>query len=125
MRSGAGKPEGGDAASAGVVPASPQRRRTKPIAIQRCSRFHTLGLLRVNFATFPEKRPKRPPGFYLARDMWSLQRRLGRNFIFVATRGFAVLGSVEIYSTEYLRRTVSGLTDEEQAKLQPYPGRNV
>lgn len=99
----------------------------RPTTIQRCSRFHTLGLLLLNHATFPPPEQQQQPSFFtripgvrLARDMWALQCRLHVNHVMVATRGRAVVGSVEIHSPEYLRSRGGTFTDEQAAKLQPY-----
>jgi GNAT superfamily N-acetyltransferase len=54
-------------------------------------------------------------------DMWSLQTRLQLNHVIVASRSpFRVLGSVEIHTTEYLRKRAGNITDEQAANLQPY-----
>jgi GNAT superfamily N-acetyltransferase len=100
----------------------------KPVRLQRCSRLQALSLLLLNHATFPPREQQRlPPAIArlpivrLMTDMWSLQTRLQLNHVIVASRSpFRVLGSVEIHTTEYLRKRAGNITDEQAANLQPY-----
>lgn len=100
----------------------------KPVRLQRCSRLQALSLLLLNHATFPPREQQRlPPAIAripivrLMTDMWSLQTRLQLNHVIVASRSpFSVLGSVEIHTTEYLRKRAGNITDEQAANLQPY-----
>jgi GNAT superfamily N-acetyltransferase len=102
--------------------------RPAGLTIQRCGRLHVLGLCLLNHATFP-KLPDEPtprlsfPGARLARDWWSLQRRVNVNHIVVATRrwGWGVAGSVEVHSTPYLQQHAgANFTDAQLKILQPY-----
>lgn len=93
-------------------------------SVSQCARQQVLGLCLLNAAVFPPTAdtPKsRIPGSRLASSWWSLQRRLHLNHVLVATSAAGkVVGSVEVHTTEYLRRQSVGFTPEQLDLLQPY-----
>ena len=97
------------------------------IRLRPCTTRHIFGLCLLNAAVFPPKDKVsgeplpawRLPG-YLASNAKSLRERLQLNHVMVATRGIAVLGSVEVHTTSYLRQEAPMLTEEQADMLQPY-----
>ena len=107
------------------------------VTIRPCGRRHVVGVCRLNVAVFPPtykdsevRLPRwRLPG-HVASLSLALLRRRELNHVLVAvdaSRRFpfffrrpAIVGSVEVHSSTFLRAQAPMLTEEQAAQLQPY-----